>query len=214
MTNCTMGRVGCADQFYQAQAGDRASLNELMQQHKGLVHHVIRQQSSGPLSYAELLQAGQIGLWRAILGFDPQRGVAFSTYACVSVRHHIWQAVKRAKAQAVRQGDGLEPRGGLELVEQVLEQDVVTVLLAMVKGLPAQRRQVVCAYYGLCGERAHTQAELAAEKGCTHQAISYQLRRALEQLRHPSSSASLRALLGRNRRQDYLQAIGGGRRRG
>lgn len=214
MTNCTMGREESARQFYQAQAGDRASLSELMQQHKGLVHHVIRRQWSDGLSYAELEQVGQIGLWRAILGFDPKLGVAFSTYAWVSVCHHVWQAVKRAKKGEARQRVGLELSSRLEVVEQVVEQDVVSVLQAMVEGLPNQRRQIVCAYYGLCGEEAHTQAELAAERGCTRQAISYQLRRALEQLRHPSWSAALRALLGRNRRQDYLQAVGGGRRLG
>jgi len=211
MTNCTMGGAESADQFYAAQAGDKASLSELMERHKGLVHYVIRQQSSGSLSYADLVQAGQVGLWRAILGYDPGRGVAFSTYACVTVRRHIWGAVRRAKAGAARRRVGLELSSPLELVDQVVEGEVVAVLHAMVEGLPAQRRRIVCAYYGLNGEEAQTQAELAAEQGCTPQAISYHLRRALEQLRHPSWSAALRALIGRNRRQDYLQALGGRR---
>jgi RNA polymerase sigma factor (sigma-70 family) len=177
-----------------------------------LVHYVIRQQSSGSLSYADLVQAGRVGLWRAILGYDPERGIAFSTYACVSVRRHIWGAVRRAKAEEARRRVGLELSSPLELVDQVLEHAVGAVLRAMVEGLPAQRRRIVYAYYGLGGVEAHTQAELAAEMGCTPQAISYHLRRALAQLRHPACSAALRVLTGRNRRQDYLQALGGGRR--
>ena len=212
MTNCIISGVDRGQAFYAAQSGDAASLSELMQQHQGLVHYVIRQQSSGPLSYAELVQAGQVGLWRAILGYDPQRGVAFSTYACVSVRRHIWQAVRRAKAGEARRRVGLVLAAALEPVEQLLEGEVVAVLQAMVEALPAQRRRIVRAYYGLNGEPAQTQAELAAKRGCTPQAISYQLRRALEQLRHPSWSAALRALTGRNRRQDYRQAVGGRRR--
>ena len=66
--------------FRQAQAGCRDSLNELMEKHDGLVHAVVREQMLGDLPYEEAIQAGRIGLWRAILGYDPDRG-AFSTYA-------------------------------------------------------------------------------------------------------------------------------------
>jgi DNA-directed RNA polymerase sigma subunit (sigma70/sigma32) len=64
--------------FRQAQEGCRNSLARLMAAHKGLVHAVVRKQVLGHLSFAEALQAGRIGLWRAILGFDPERGHAFS----------------------------------------------------------------------------------------------------------------------------------------
>ncbi len=48
--------------FECAQSGCRDCLNSLMQRHERLVHAVMRRQSSGPLSYAESLQAGRIGL--------------------------------------------------------------------------------------------------------------------------------------------------------
>jgi RNA polymerase sporulation-specific sigma factor len=70
-----------ATQFIQAQAGCAESLNQLMARHDGLVQAVVRQQVLGELPFEEALQAGRIGLWRAILGFDPERGFAFSTYA-------------------------------------------------------------------------------------------------------------------------------------
>jgi len=38
-----------------------------------------------------------MGLWQAVLHFDPGRGVAFSTYAGVAVKHRKWQAVERAQ---------------------------------------------------------------------------------------------------------------------
>ena len=55
-------------QFRQAQAGCRDCLNELMEQHDGLVHAVVRKQILGDLPYDEAIQAGRIGLWRAVLG--------------------------------------------------------------------------------------------------------------------------------------------------
>ena len=80
--------------FRQAQTGGRESLNALMKMHDGLVHAVVRRQVLGDLPYAEALQAGRIGLWRAIMRFDPSRGYAFSTYAWPSIVHHVWRAVK------------------------------------------------------------------------------------------------------------------------
>ncbi len=61
--------------------GIGTSLNELMERHDGLVQVVVRQQVLGDLPYTEAVQAGRIGLWHAIQGFDPCRGLAFSTYA-------------------------------------------------------------------------------------------------------------------------------------
>ena len=70
-------------------------LNKLMAQHDGLVQPVARQQVLGDLPFPEALQAGRIGLWRAILGFDPSRGLGLSgerarqlhTEALVWLRH-------------------------------------------------------------------------------------------------------------------------------
>jgi hypothetical protein len=80
--------------FRQAQAGCRDSLARLMTAHEGLVH----------LPFAEALQAGRIGLWRAILGFDPKRGYASSTYARTSIMHHVWREIKLAEREE-KKGD-------------------------------------------------------------------------------------------------------------
>jgi DNA-directed RNA polymerase sigma subunit (sigma70/sigma32) len=75
------GAVSEAALFQQAQAGYQDSLNALMARHEGLVQAIVRRQVLGDLSFAEALHAGRIGLWHAIVGFDPSRGFAFSTYA-------------------------------------------------------------------------------------------------------------------------------------
>ena len=87
--------------FHQAQAGCRLSLNGLMTTHERLVHAVVRRQCLGQLPFDEALQAGRQGLWRAILGYDPERGVAFSSYAWPSITRAIWDAVKVAERDHV-----------------------------------------------------------------------------------------------------------------
>ena len=100
------GQYTGAVQFRQAHAGCRDCLNELMERHDGLVQAVVRKQVLGDLPYDEAVQGGRIGLWRAILGYDPDLGWAFSPYAWRSIVHHVWRAVKEhtRAARVVRVG--------------------------------------------------------------------------------------------------------------
>jgi DNA-directed RNA polymerase sigma subunit (sigma70/sigma32) len=75
-----------------------------------------------------------------------------------------------------------------------------------------KQRWVVCTYYGLDGWGGCTLAQLGRRLGCSRQAVHYHLRKALLRLRHPAFSMLLRAMLGRNRRIDYLRALHAERR--
>ena len=78
----------------QAQAGSQESLNLLLLRHERLVHRVVRRQWIYTLPYAVAVQEGRRGLWHAILGFDPERGNRFSTYAYPAIMRYVWGAVK------------------------------------------------------------------------------------------------------------------------
>ena len=89
-----VSRLACA------QAGCPTCLDELLWEHERLVYKVVRQQCPGRADYQDLIQEGRIGLWQAIRGYDESLGYAFSTYAWVAIRNHIWRAVEIAgKAQ-------------------------------------------------------------------------------------------------------------------
>jgi RNA polymerase sigma factor (sigma-70 family) len=180
---------------------------ELMGEHEGLVHYIVRQQGRGPLSYGRVLHEGRIGLWRAILGFDPERGVAFSTYASVAIARHVWTAVAQAEKEERGQARTSVARVGTDPWSDVLTGEVEGVLYALVGHLSAKQRFVVCRYYGLDGQGGCSLAEVGRQLGCSRQGVHYHLHTALARLRHPAFSAVLRALLGRNRREDYLQAL-------
>ena len=78
--------------FVRAQAGCPDCLENLLRENKGLIQSVIQTQGMGGIDYADLVQEGRIGLWLAILHFNPARGYAFSTYAWVAIRHRLWRA--------------------------------------------------------------------------------------------------------------------------
>ena len=202
-----------ANLYALAQGGDAQSLEELMRMHEGLVHHIVRQQWRGRLSYEQALHAGRIGLWRAVLGFDTGRGSAFSTYAGVAIARHVWQAVRRAESEAEAILVPVPPPLSMDPRTVVQAREVQNALYALVARLPILQRWVVCAYYGLDGRGGCTLAELGRRRGCSRQAIHYHLSKALIALRHPALSALLRALLDCNSREAYLRALRAQRRR-
>jgi RNA polymerase sigma factor (sigma-70 family) len=199
--------------FQQAQAGCRDSLERLMAAHEALVHTVVRRQALGCLSYSEAVQAGRIGLWRAILGFDPQHGLAFSTYAWPAIMHHIWREVKlaeRRQAQAVEERP-LEaiPPATWQLpdpVEQCEAQELCIAVRAMVTRLPGRLRTVVIARYGLDGQPPAIFPHIGVSLALTKERVRQLHVEALARLRHPAYSHRVRLFLGRHTLEDFEAA--------
>jgi len=202
------GKPTGAARFRQAQAGDRDSLNRLMVEHDGLVQAIVRRQALGDLPFAEALHAGRIGLWRAILGYDPQRGVAFSTYAWPCIMRQVWQAVKRA--------DRTAPQPAITSASPIIwEQDpagvwevsvVRSALHDLVGRLPVRLRYIIMARYGLAGNPATTYREIGAVLGLSGERTRQLHTEALVWLRHPAHSQHLRSLLDRHTLADYEEA--------
>jgi RNA polymerase sigma factor (sigma-70 family) len=182
-------------------------VEQMLRRHDGLVHAVIRREGSGTLTYEEALQAGRIGLWRAILGYDPGRGTAFSTYAWVAIQRHIWRTAAQATGDA---GCGLIPGPLLQVpdldkhVDRVLVHEALSKLLSR---LPDRLRRVIMARYGLDGQPRRSLRQLGAQLGLYQERIRQLEQDALAWLRHPVHSLCLRQRLGKNTVADYRQAL-------
>lgn len=196
--------------FRQAQAGDRASLEALMREHEPLVHAVVQKQWSGGWRYADVVHEGRLGLWRAILNYDPERGTAFSTYAWPAIARQVWRAVQGRQAEEERGHVAGEERRVEDVARQVARHKLRHTVRETVARLPEKERWVVVRYYGLDGRGGTTQRRLGEQLGCTRQAIGYHVHKALRRLRHPGWSAQLRAQVGCNQRAAYRAALQGG----
>lgn len=79
--------------------GDELAREELVRTHLRLVHHVAGQLiRTGPAREREmddLVSAGTIGLLHAIESFEPERGLAFSTFATPRIRGAILDDLRR-----------------------------------------------------------------------------------------------------------------------
>lgn len=72
---------------------DPECLDSLVRLNQGLLHTVLRRYRNASEPYEDLLQAANLGLIKAVHGFDPDKGASFSSYAAAmiegEVRHHL-----------------------------------------------------------------------------------------------------------------------------
>lgn len=79
----------------RARTGDRAAADRLLRANLRLVVAVARKYLGHGLSLEDLIQEGNLGLMRAVQGFDPDRGFRFSTYATWWIRQAVLRAIQR-----------------------------------------------------------------------------------------------------------------------
>ena len=196
MSKCTRKRL-------TAQTVEKA-----MEQHAGLVHAFIQRQGGGDIPYEEALQAGRIGLWCALKGYDPGRGTAFSTYAWVAIHRHIYRRAKELSQDAAVGGQEMPaacvvPDPAEELVAKLTQRT----LHDLVGQLPAGLRRVIIGRYGLGEQPPCTLEKLGEELGLSSERVRQLQQEALAWLRHPAHSWRLRELLGKNTVADYRCAL-------
>lgn len=194
--------------YEQAQKGCGDSLDLLMRRHEPLVRYAVNRQNLGDLPFEEGVQAGRIGLWKAILGFDPHRGYQFSTYAYPSIVHYIWLAVKdhcmaNKKAHATREWKVFFRCWEVGSAQRQAERELKESLQALVRSLPGRLGRVIEVRYELGGEERQTLSGLGVELGVCKERVRQLQVEALVKLRHPARSQELRELLCRHSLQEY-----------
>ncbi len=192
-------------EFACAQAGCRRCQDALVREHSGLIHTLLRRVGHAGVAYAELVQAGRVALWRAVLGFDAERGVRFATYGGVAIERALWAAVRQAQRETevpLPAATSPEP-----WAVHSRRPEVQAALLTVVAQLPERLGAVVRALYGLDGQPPCTQAALGRAWGLSRERIRQLHIEALVTLRHPGLSSQLYQLCEQDSRAAYLQAL-------
>ena len=94
-----------------AQTGDEQAQSRLIENNKAFVYGTAKKFAGNPswrelfsvcgIEVDDLAQAGLIGLWRAIAGYDPSRENNFLTYATPAIRHAMTDLVRQYSQDAV-----------------------------------------------------------------------------------------------------------------
>jgi RNA polymerase sigma factor (sigma-70 family) len=203
MTQCTRKPANA-----QVGAEPLLDIAAAMERNEGLIHAFIQRQGGGAVSYERALHAGRIGLWRALVRYDPSRGTAFSTYAWVAICRQIHKAVAELEREAAERTEETPVLWHAPDPEVWVEQGLTLEALSeLVEQLPKPLRRIIVARYGLGGERQHTLKEIGAELGVCRERVRQLQQEALAWLRQPAHSIHLRQLLDKNTAADYRRAL-------
>jgi RNA polymerase primary sigma factor len=114
----------------RAQAGDRRAEDRLIRENEALCLKVASKYvglARGRLPAEDVIQEARLGLLAAVRGFDLGRGLAFSTYAVVSMERHCRRAIANSdpiRVPLYAQAAGSKPAEILSLDCPVGEEDV------------------------------------------------------------------------------------------
>ncbi|TCL65878.1 RNA polymerase sigma factor (sigma-70 family) [Hydrogenispora ethanolica] len=152
-----------------------------------LVWYVLKKYFPKHCTNEDVFQIGCLGLCRAAAKFDPERGVAFSTYAAVciisEIRHYFRESHRHVWRFETESTDDLE--SGYYQLPAVLDTENEALancnLEKVLHNLPFNvRKTAICRMAGL------TQCETAAKLGVSQAQISRLLKRVKTKLKEES----------------------------
>ena len=77
-----------------AQQGDEAAKSTLLSENMPLIKSIIRRYRSTVIEYDDLIQLGSLGLYKAMMNFNPAFNVRFSTYAVPMISGEIKRQIR------------------------------------------------------------------------------------------------------------------------
>ena len=179
--------------------GDEQAKQRLIERNLRLVVFIARRFENTGVNLEDLISIGTIGLIKGISNFDPDKGARLATYAARCAENEILMYFRsqRKSAQDVSLSDYIETGADgaplalmdvvsedCDLLEQISTRESVEQLRRAVETcLTDQERQVIRLRYGLEGNAAKRQREVAQITGISRSYVSRIEKRALEKLR-------------------------------
>lgn len=168
----------------RAQQGDREAMQALLAPHRALLVSLARRLFCPESAHAELVQAGYLGLMRAVQRYDPSRGVQLMTYAVPWILGEMKSALRQlARPAGVLSLEEERGEGGASLLDVLsagegIDLEHVNLRLAL-QQLDAEEQRILCLRYF----RDRTQQETACLLGRSQAQVSRMENRALDRLR-------------------------------
>ena len=179
--------------------GEEDARKELIEHNLRLVVYIARRFENTGVGIEDLISIGTIGLIKAVNTFTPERSIKLATYASRCIGNEILMYLRKSSNRRQEasideplniDGDGNELllsdvlSSEADQVGQRLEQDAERASLRRsVEQLSPRERQIMELRFGLCGQKEHTQKQVADVLGISQSYISRLEKRIIERLK-------------------------------
>ena len=163
--------------FEKAKTGDECARMKLIEHNLRLVAHIVRKYYSSNQNHEDLISIGSIGLIKAIDSFDIENGARFATYAAKCIQNEIlmyFRTQKKLSAEVSINETIDTDRDGNPLTysDIICSEDTIAddidkkikcnkALHFINNRLNERERIIITLRYGLLGDAAQTQREVA-----------------------------------------------------
>lgn len=188
--------------FYltQSRTGDLTARNILVERNLRLVAHIVKKYNTGERDMEDLISTGTIGLIKAINTYNPGKGNKLGTYASRCIENELLmllrQERKSSKEISLYEPIGADKEGNEinlmdiidskeeDILEQMITDNHISLIYRLLSGtLSAREQEVIVLRYGLYGQEAMTQKDVANRLAISRSYVSRIEKRALEKLR-------------------------------
>jgi RNA polymerase sporulation-specific sigma factor len=185
--------------FEKAAKGDEDARQMLILHNLRLVSHIVRKYYGTAPNQEDLVSIGSIGLIKAVDSFNVLNGARFATYAAKCIQNEILMYFRSQRKlnneisinetiDVDRDGNPLtyiDVISSDETVAEDLDRKMQTEKMMRMLGivLCERERQIIVMRYGLFGQQAHTQKQIADTLGISRSYVSRIEKSALEKLK-------------------------------
>ena len=165
--------------------GDLEAKHILIERNLRLVAHVIKKYQNSEEDPEDLISIGTIGLIKAVVTFNPDKGNRLAAYAsrCIENEILMYLRSKKKAAKEIKLYDIIETDEE-EVAEKIhLKENIQTLYEKVEKELSQRERIILKMRYGLYNGEEYTQREIARQLGISRSYVSRIEKGAVEKLR-------------------------------
>ena len=185
--------------FKELEEGSSEAKSILITHNLRLVVYIAKKFESTGINIEDLVSIGTIGLIKAVNTFTPSKNIKLATYASRCIENEILMFLRKSSGKrqelSIDEPLNVDWDGNELLLSDILgtDNDVVSkdietqaeseLIRRLVEGLCGRDREIICLRFGLCGQKEHTQKEVAVLIGISQSYISRLEKRTIAKLR-------------------------------
>ncbi len=184
----------------EMQGGSLEARNTLIVHNMRLVAHIAKKYQNADEDMEEMISIGTIGLIKAVMTFQPDKGPRLSTYAARCIDNellmHLRNRRRAAREVSIYEPIGTDKEGNQINFMDIIESEEPDVIERMDKNgkisqlqkllpriLTNRELEIIVWRYGLIDDKPVTQKQIAACLGISRSYVSRIEKRALEKIR-------------------------------